>query len=128
MTPELEKPLDIWRDDFEGMAESVHSYILNSLDEEIEYAEISGDRREVETGYNYSTEGLEFKFSLAGTFNSDPQILKNGKRKIVLQAEERDEAYRDILEDLEKQNDSQIKEKQYGELEVYELEIDSPYT
>lgn len=128
MSSQLEKTLDLWRNDFEEMAESVHRYILESLEEPVEYAEISGGRREVETGYKYSTEGLEFKFSLAGTVNSDPQILRDGKRKIVLQTEEFDEAYRDILEDTEKQNNSQIKEKQYGEFEVYEIEIDSPYS
>lgn len=129
MTLELGKTVDLWEDDFDEMAETVHKYILDSLSmEDIEYAEIPDNRREIETGYTYSGKGLEFKFSLAGTFNSDPEILKNGKRKIVLQTEDENTAYRELIKDLERQRGSKIEEKQFGEIDIYELEVRPPYS
>ena len=125
----MRRPVDLWQDDFDEMAESVHRYILESLDsDEIDYLEIEGDRREVETGYRYSGEDLEFKFSLAGTVNSEPEILREGKREIVLQAGDENEAYRELLEDLEQQVGSVMEEREYGGLDVYFLEVEPPYS
>lgn len=126
MRPDLRRPVDLWDEDFDEMAESVHTYILNFLEEDVEYSEIEDDRREVETGYRYSGEDLNFKFSLAGPVNSDPEILREGKREIVLQAEEESEVYRELLKDLEKRTES-FTEKEYGGLEVSMFEVKMPY-
>lgn len=127
MSFQLEKSPDLWENHFGEMAEKVHRYILESLEEPVEYTEISGDRREVETGYNYTAEGLEFKFSLAGTVNSDPEILRDGKRKIVFQTEDDSEAYQRLLKELEKDLGTELKERNYGDLDIYEIEVKPPY-
>lgn len=126
----MEEQVDFWDDDFEEMAENVHSYVQQFFeDEELEYSEISGDRSEVETGYTYSFNDFEFKFSLAGTFNSDPEVLRDGNRKIVLQSERGEpDIYRELLEDLEVQTGSELVESNYDGLNVYKFNLDSPYS
>lgn len=122
----LEESWDVWRDDFDEMAESVHMYILDSLDEDVDYSKIEDNRREVETGYRYSGGKIDFKFSLAGTVNSNPEVLREGKRKIVFQTENENKAYNELLEDIEK-NASSVNEKEFEDLEISMFEIEPPY-
>lgn len=118
---------DFWDDDFEDMTDKIHQYLLGLLEDDVEYSEISGDRRELESGYTYRTEGSEFKFSLAGTVNSDPEILQNGKRKIILQTEQNDSSFHKVINELEQQTVSQ-RERSYDGINLYEFEIDNPYS
>ncbi len=127
MRAEPDNRVDFWDDDFESMTDEVHSYILEQLDEDVDYSEISGERAEIESGYTYSTEGSEFKFSLAGTVNSDREILREGKRKIVLQTEQEDDSFQKILGALE-QRTVRSRKRSYGEIQLYEFEIDTPYS
>lgn len=127
MRAEQNTHVDLWKDEFEEMAAEIHGYILDSVEDSVGYSEISGGRREVETGYVYTTEESMFKFSLAGTVNSDPDILREGKRKIVLQTEKKeDDSFQRIVERLGSETGS-LTERRYGELEIYEFEVDSPY-
>jgi hypothetical protein len=130
MSPRRGQQVGFWDDNFEETAENVHNYVQQFFeDEELEYSEISGDRSEIETGYTYSVNDFDFKFSLAGTFNSDPEILRDGGRKIVLQSEDEEpDIYRELLEDLEVQTGSEPEKSSYDGLDVYKFNLDSPYS
>jgi len=120
---------DLWRDDFSEMADSIHEYVVSTLQEtgrEFSYEALDSGRSEVEEGYSYSLEDASFDFSLAGTVNSKPEILEGSSRRAVFQVEE-EEGWPVIREALENKIDAEITEKEIGPQTVYELKIGSPY-
>lgn len=106
------------------MAEAIHSYISDQLPE-AEYQDLSDNgRNEIETGYSYKGEDFEFEFSLAGTVNSDPEILDEGLRKIVFHADKQTEVYRDAVKEIERLTGVEAERKFYGEYEFEELRLE----
>lgn len=120
---------DLWRDNFGDMADQVHRYVVSTLQEtgrEFSYEALNSGRSEIEEGYSYSLQGASFDFSLAGTVNSEPEILEGSSRRAVFQVEVEDE-WPVIREALEHKIDLEVTEKDIGPQTVYELIIDSPY-
>lgn len=120
---------DLWRNDFGEMADRVHEYIVSALQEagkDFSYEALNSDRSEIEEGYSYSLEDTSFDFGLAGTVNSDPEILEGSSRRAVFQVQDGEE-WPVIQGVFEEKVDKRIREKEFGPQTVYELVIDSPY-
>ena len=121
---------DLWRDDFGEMADRIHDYVLSALQKtgkDFSYEVLAPERSEVEEGYRYSLEDTSFDFSLAGTVNSEPEILQGSNRRAVFQVHSSEE-WPMILDLLEERVDKQINEKKVGPQTLYEIVIDSPYS
>lgn len=120
---------DLWRDDFSEMADRIHEYVVSALQEtgkDFSYEALNSDRSEIEEGYSYSLGDTSFDFSLAGTVNSDPEILEGSKRRAVFQVHEEGE-WPIVRDALEERVDKEVKEKKFGPQTIYEVVIDSPY-
>lgn len=120
---------DLWRDNFGEMADRIHEYVVSALQEagrDFSYEALNSGRSEIEEGYSYSLEDTSFDFSLAGTVNEDPEILKDSDRRAVFQIHTGG-AWPAIRAALEAKSDNEIREKQLGPQTVYELVVGSPY-
>lgn len=115
---------DLWRDDMDEMAEAINEYVLDSLGAVEDYGSLNSERSEVESGYWYETEELDFDFSLAGPVNSNPDVLSGSSRKAVFQVEG---DWSDIRQNLQENIDASIVEKDVGDLTVYELKFSAPF-